>query len=118
MENQFTPFESIGLCFSGGGYRATFFSLGVISYLHRVYFKDKPLLKHVEAISSVSGGSLLAVAYSLAEKDVNFDFAEWYKNFYLSFTPKNDRLLENAVAKLEKRKVWLTHPYKKSAGSL
>lgn len=113
MENQFTPFESIGLCFSGGGYRATFFSLGVISYLHRVYFKDKPLLKHVEAISSVSGGSLLAVAYSLAEKDVNFDFAEWYKNFYLSFTPKNDRLLENAVAKLEKRKVWLTHPYKK-----
>lgn len=25
------PFESIGLCFSGGGYRASAFSLGILS---------------------------------------------------------------------------------------
>ena len=41
--NIFMPFENIWLCFSGGGYRATFFALGVILYLDQVSYKNKPL---------------------------------------------------------------------------
>ena len=48
MENDFKPFESIGLCFSGGGYRATFFGLGVISYLDKIKYKESALLNNVE----------------------------------------------------------------------
>jgi hypothetical protein len=45
----------IGLCLSGGGFRATFFHLGVIRYLY-----EADLLKNVILICSVSGESILA----------------------------------------------------------
>jgi predicted acylesterase/phospholipase RssA len=45
----------IGLCLSGGGFRATFFHLGLIRLL-----QDLDLLKRVTAVYSVSGGSILA----------------------------------------------------------
>ena len=45
----------IGLCLSGGGFRATFFHLELIRFLSRF-----GLLKHVTQIASVSGGSVLA----------------------------------------------------------
>ncbi|PKQ67944.1 hypothetical protein BZG01_06155 [Labilibaculum manganireducens] len=113
METKFEAFESIGLCFSGGGYRATFFSLGVISYLNKIEFKKKPLLSNVEAISSVSGGTLLAVAYAKAVQDSNFKFDSFYDRFYSTFTPGADRLLENAISKLEDNSVWKNSSYKK-----
>ena len=45
-DHQFQPFENIGLCFSGGGYRATFFALGVVSYLDLISYKNESLLKN------------------------------------------------------------------------
>lgn len=45
----------IGLCLSGGGFRATFFHLGVVRLL-----QDAGLLREVAAVYSVSGGSILA----------------------------------------------------------
>jgi predicted acylesterase/phospholipase RssA len=45
----------IGVAFSGGGFRATLFHLGVVRYL-----RDADLLRKVEVITSVSGGSILA----------------------------------------------------------
>ena len=72
MSKEFTPFKNIGLCFSGGGYRATFYSLGIISYLNQIKFKGKPILEAVSALSSVSGGTLLAVAYAKAAQQDNF----------------------------------------------
>lgn len=113
MEEKFEPFENIGLCFSGGGYRATFFALGVASYLNKIQYKEKPLLNNVEAISSVSGGSLLGVAYAKAVQDPNFKFDSFYKTFYASFTPEADKLLENAVSKLEDNSIWVKNPHKK-----
>ena len=112
MNDNFIPFNRIGLCFSGGGYRATFFSLGVVSYLNNIKYKDKVLLEHVQAISSVSGGTLLGVAYSKAAQEDNFDFVTFYQNFYNRFKPENDKLLDTAIAKLEDNQVWKEHPYK------
>ena len=48
----FKPFQNIGLCFSGGGYRATFFALGVISYLEQVSYNDKTLLQSIFGLYS------------------------------------------------------------------
>ncbi len=41
--NKIEPLQNIGLCFSGGGYRASAFTLGVLSYLNRVNLKDRSL---------------------------------------------------------------------------
>ena len=113
MANNFKPFESIGLCFSGGGYRATFFALGVLSYLDNVTFKNKSLLKSVKAISTVSGGTLTGVGYAKAVQERGYDFKAFFKTFYNTFTPENDTLLETAISKLEDNSVWKANPYKK-----
>jgi NTE family protein len=47
--------DQIALCLSGGGYRAALFHLGVVRRLNEL-----ALLSRVNAISSVSGGSILA----------------------------------------------------------
>ena len=109
----FKPFENIGLCFSGGGYRATFFALGVLSYLDHVSYKNKPLLKLVKALSTVSGGTLTGVGYAKAVQEPDYDFKIFFKTFYNTFTPENDTLLETAIAKLEDDAVWKDNPYKK-----
>ncbi len=112
MSKNFKPFENIGLCFSGGGYRATFYSLGIISYLNHVQFNKKPLLENVTALSSVSGGTLLAVAYAKAAQEANHSFEKFYKHFYETFNPKNDKLLETAIEKLKSDEIWELNSYK------
>lgn len=106
------PFKGIGLCFSGGGYRATFYSLGIVSYLNEVQFEDKPLLEEVQAMSSVSGGTLLAVAYAKMAQELKTDFKTFFKTFYDTFTPENDTLLETAINKLEDDTVWKANEHK------
>jgi predicted acylesterase/phospholipase RssA len=49
------PREHLTVCFSGGGFRAMLFHLGVVRAL-----RDADLLKDVKHIFSVSGGSILA----------------------------------------------------------
>ncbi len=55
--------NSIGLCLSGGGFRASFFHIGILAQM-----AEKGLLRHVEVISTVSGGSILGVAYYILLK--------------------------------------------------
>ena len=113
MKNNFKPFESIGLCFSGGGYRATFFGLGAISYLNKIKYQESTLLNNVEAISTVSGGTLLGMAYAKATQEPDFNFQDFYTKFYNLFTPENDKLLATAINKLEDDDVWKKNPHKK-----
>lgn len=59
---------AIGLTFSGGGYRAATFDLGVLSFLNSVTLDDGgTLLDCVVAMSSVSGGTIPAMKYMLAQ---------------------------------------------------
>ncbi len=53
----------IGLCLSGGGFRASFFHLGTIRYL-----EEAGIMEKVEAVSTVSGGSIVG-AYYLVEME-------------------------------------------------
>ncbi|RZL85277.1 MAG: patatin-like phospholipase family protein [Rhodococcus sp. (in: high G+C Gram-positive bacteria)] len=61
------PTEGVGLCLSGGGYRAMLFHVGVVWRLNEV-----GMLAELTRISSVSGGSLTAGALGLGWKDLEF----------------------------------------------
>jgi len=50
----------LGLSLSGGGFRASLFHIGVLAAL-----AERDLLRHVEALSCVSGGSILGAHYYL-----------------------------------------------------
>lgn len=53
----------VGLALSGGGFRASFFHLGVLAYL-----AERDVLRNVEVLSCVSGGSILGAHYYLEVK--------------------------------------------------
>ncbi|MFH2036829.1 MAG: patatin-like phospholipase family protein [Candidatus Zixiibacteriota bacterium] len=55
--------ERWGLALSGGGFRASFFHIGVLAVL-----AEKGLLKKMEVISTVSGGSIIGAMYYLRLK--------------------------------------------------
>jgi len=75
----------IGLCLSGGGYRAMLFHLGAIWRLNELGMLRKEILvnkappatgpQRLVRISSVSGGSITAGLLGLKWKSLNFDSA-------------------------------------------
>lgn len=102
-EPRINLFENIALAFSGGGYRASSFGLGVLSYLKQVQFKDKSLLEHVKGLSTVSGGTLMGATYAcyMAKGE---RFETFYDNFYKVLD--DDRLLGVALEKLDSDELW------------
>ena len=98
-----TPFTNIALSLSGGGYRATTFHLGAMSYLNSKEFKNENLLKNVKVISTISGGTLTGVMYAhkLANKG---DYQDCFDSLYHLLT--EDNLVEHALHKLSKPKSW------------
>jgi NTE family protein len=66
----------IGLCFSGGGFRASFYALGVLRYL-----AEAGLLADVVAVSAVSGGSIAAAA--LADRAAALAAGGWDDEVFL-----------------------------------
>lgn len=57
--------QRLGLALSGGGFRASFFHLGVLARM-----AEMGLLRHVEAISAVSGGSIVGALYYLRLREL------------------------------------------------
>ena len=56
----------IALTFSGGGYRAAAFHLGVLSYLYSIKLSDEEsLLSRIYAMSTISGGTITGLRYML-----------------------------------------------------
>ena len=106
-EKSLTPkidlFENIAVAFSGGGYRASSFGLGVLSYLKQVQFKDNALLEQVKGLSTVSGGTLMGAtyAYAMAKGD---RFEKFYTDFYKVLD--EDKLLGLALQKLDSDALW------------
>lgn len=100
----------IGICFSGGGFRASFYALGVLRYL-----AEAGLLADVVGISAVSGGSIAAAALAdrgdalaaggpvlaafLREVDAPFRSTVTGSNL------RNDWLVRAAAARLRGRRV-------------
>ncbi len=57
--------QRLGLALSGGGYRASFYHIGVLARM-----AELGMLKHVESLSTVSGGSIIGAAYYLLLKNL------------------------------------------------
>lgn len=68
--------KGIGLCLSGGGYRAMLFHLGVLWRLN-----DAGRLPKLDRISSVSGGSITAGVLAKHWSSLRFDGSEVATNF-------------------------------------
>ena len=104
-------FENIAITFSGGGYRASAFGLGVLSYLKQIDFKGNTLLEQVKGLSTVSGGTLLGATYACyAAKGKHFD--SFYNYFYKVLG--EDKLLEIALEKLDSDELWKTSHKRRS----
>lgn len=72
--------SKLGISLSGGGYRAAAFHLGTLKKL-----EDMGILKDVEVISSISGGSITGAYYCIHEGIFN----EFYEKMYDGFQRKN-----------------------------
>ena len=70
----------VGLSFSGGGTRAAAFSFGVLTELDRTNAHNGQatvsLLDHLDFVSGVSGGSVIAAYYGLKKRAALEDFRE------------------------------------------
>jgi len=73
-EGQLIP--GVGLCLSGGGYRAMLFHVGSLWRLN-----DAGYLPRLDRISSVSGGSITAAALAVQWSELTFDEAGKAGNF-------------------------------------
>lgn len=67
--------DRIGLCLSGGGYRATIYHLGALIRLNELGF-----LARIDEVASVSGGSITAGLLALKWKALDFDAAGFARN--------------------------------------
>ena len=70
------PVPGTGLCMSGGGYRAMMFHVGVIWRLY-----ESGVLKKIDRISSVSGGSITSGMLGLKWRELSFDPAKLKNDF-------------------------------------
>ena len=102
------PFKNMAVSLSGGGYRATTFHLGALSYLNHQQLDDKSLLEEVKILSTISGGTFTGAMYALRlAQGKTFDhcFTDLYNVL------KNDQLVDLALHKLSHPTSW-ANPHK------
>ena len=93
--------EKLGLALSGGGFRASFFHIGILAQM-----AEKGLLQSIEVISTVSGGSIIGALYYLhvkklleskLDEDISnqdyIDIVQLIEVNFLKATEKNIRML-------------------------
>lgn len=86
------PEPGIGLCLSGGGYRAMVFHIGA---LWRLY--EAGLLRSIDRISSVSGGSITAATLALAWNRLSFDPSNFKSDFLPLFVQPLRKLASETI---------------------
>ena len=105
--------EKLGLGLSGGVFRASFFHIGILAQM-----AEQGLLRHVEVISTVSGGSIIGALYYLHVKKLleskpddeikDSDYVDIVKTIetdFLKATEKNIRMSTFADFKVNFRMV-------------
>lgn len=97
------PFHNIAISLSGGGYRATAFHLGVISYLSSKKYMDIDLLARTRIMSTVSAGTFVGVKYATTLKKGG-TIHQCYKSLH-TFMSEFD-LVSEALKYLSEDKNW------------
>lgn len=92
----------IALTLSGGGYRASIFHIGVLSYLYHLRLSDgSRLLDHITVMSTVSGGTITGMLYLLSlmgENEVPQYLGDMYKKII------DNNLANELLSNIEKNK--------------
>jgi predicted acylesterase/phospholipase RssA len=83
----------VGLALSGGGFRASFYHLGVLACL-----AEFDVLRHVEVLSCVSGGSIVGACYWLALRKRLLQNPPMTRDDYVSLVASLIQHFEKAVA--------------------
>lgn len=114
----FHPFETIALAFSGGGFRAASYSLGTISYLQQVRWPEDPgtnLLSRTTYMSSASGGTIATSLYALhstkADTTQDAHFGPYYKTLLKNIN--GVALLDKVFIILNDINYWKERPHKR-----
>lgn len=76
-----SPFGNIAISLSGGGFRATSFHLGLISYLSTKKWLDVSILERTRILSTISAGSFTGVKYITTIKKGGTIY-DCYKSLY------------------------------------
>jgi predicted acylesterase/phospholipase RssA len=86
----------VGLALSGGGFRASLFHVGVLARL-----AELDVLRHVEVLSCVSGGSITGAHYYLEVRHLLQTKADWdiQREDYIAIVQRIERDLLGAVQK-------------------
>ncbi|MGQ0714558.1 MAG: patatin-like phospholipase family protein [Gemmatimonadaceae bacterium] len=93
--------QGIGLCLSGGGFRATLFHLGALRRLNEL-----GVLHRVRTISSVSGGSLMALVLADAIRKLGGSLTRPFPDFDAQVAkPTDDLTASNFRGKLLRRRI-------------
>ena len=90
----------VGLALSGGGFRASFYHLGVLACL-----AELDVLRHVEVLSCVSGGSIVGACYWLSLRRKLQERSSMTQQDYIEVVRDLIEHFENAVASNLRREV-------------
>ncbi len=98
------PFKNLAISFSGGGYRATAYNLGMLSYLNHLQSDNEPLIKQVAMISTISGGTITGVKYALClAQGKTFD--QFFNELYTFL--QTDIIMDEAFKTLNTKGNWV-----------
>ena len=89
-----TQRDKLGLALAGGGFRASLFHLGV---LHRMAEMD--ILRYVEVLSTVSGGSIIGALYILLLKKHMLAKTSLSQEDYVDITKELEEILVAGIKK-------------------
>ncbi len=98
----------IGLALSGGGFRASLFHIGVLKRL-----AELDILRHVQVISTVSGGSILGMYYYLELKKLleNNNNSDLDKEYYINMVNRIEKNFTKAIESNIRMLAFLKSPF-------
>lgn len=104
-------FSKIAISLSGGGYRATAFHLGTLSFLNQLTFTPEngqttSLLDRVKVLSTISGGTFTGVMWAYYNSQGK-PFEDCFLKLYGLL--EKDNLIDAAFDKLNGKSIWKNH---------
>jgi predicted acylesterase/phospholipase RssA len=106
----FRPFNELAITLSGGGFRASAFSLGCLSYLHRRNYENISLLDRVKFVAATSTGAMTGIAFS-ANSRLGFPFSKTYDHLRNKVLV-GDKIIKEAARIVKDDKEWENTPAK------
>ncbi len=110
QKDEFFPFEELAITLSGGGFRASAYSLGCLSYLNTLPYYEKTLLQRVKFIAGASGGTMTGLLFSV-HNHLGIPFEETYRQLRNDILD-GDKILKEAARIIGDDELWKNYPTK------